>query len=249
MQSSHRGGREFLLNQLPNIETPLRDTIFRHIFERNDRVFTSPINITAVYRGSAKQLNMNYLDWTKHAIELLDQLAQDICLALKITLWNRYILGDIITLIKFLMHCFGAWEDLEAACRKRSDTRVQGRDRSPKYDGLANNLMGSLENVNDAFEKLMVHLKSKNCNAKDYIDDLMSILDVSWEGKIPTATLRELFILNEAHGKKEEIWRHVDRILQLPEKAAGGDEKIPIQTEDLTDIICMLSRLCFSIND
>jgi hypothetical protein len=93
------------------------------------------------------------------------------------------------------------------------------------------------------------HLKSENSSAKDYVDGLIG----KPVGEIHTATLRELFILNEAHRTREEIWGHVDRMLPLTEadkgctrdggKAATGVRKGIIHSKELTDVVCKLAYL------
>jgi hypothetical protein len=149
MQSSRRHGRDFLINQLSNIEAPVRDAVVRHLFERNDHVSTSAVNITAVYKGLETELQRNCAPWASHAIEMMDQLRQDMSLALKITNWDRNILEDILTLIKFLLDCFGAWKDLGDACAKRPTKKFQAREEPTKtYSTIGNNLMDSLKIAN-----------------------------------------------------------------------------------------------------
>jgi hypothetical protein len=93
--------------------------------------------------------------------------------------------------------------------------------------------------------ELVVHLKSENSSAKDYVDELIINSGDSKIVRIPTATLRELFIFNEAYGMREKIWRHVGGMLQLYEE---GEASAPTQSKDLTDIVCMPAIPCFLIN-
>jgi hypothetical protein len=65
-------------------------------------------------------------------------------LALKITNWDRNILKDILTLIDFLLDCFGAWKDLGDACAKRPTKKFQVREEPAKtYSTVGKNLMES----------------------------------------------------------------------------------------------------------
>lgn len=259
MQSSRRHGREFLLNRLPDIDGPSRDAIIRHIFERNDRVSMSAVNTKPLSEESKKQLTLNCGSWAAHAKQLLDHLVEDIGLALKITHWDRNILEDVLALIGFLKNCGGAREDLVSSCSKHGKKKITIRGGSEKlYSELGQDLNVSLQSVNDAFTQLVTHLKSKNSNVRDGVDDLVHNSGDGKRAKIPTATLRELFIFNEACGKGKEIWHHVDRMLHLAEaekgstregeEAAGGDGEAAYPLTDITDIVGMLACLCFPSN-
>jgi hypothetical protein len=237
MQSSRRQGRDFLIDQLSNIEGPLRDAVVRHLFERKDHVSKSAVNITAVYKGFENELQRNCASWASHATEMVDQLRQDMSLALKITNWDRNILEGTLTLIDFLLDCFGAWEDLRDACQKRPNKKFQVREGPARaYPTYGNDLKDSLDRAINTQTQLLDHLKSENSSSKDYVEDLIKKPGDSKIVKIPTSTLRELFIFNEAYGMRERIWHRVDGMLQLHEEREAST---PTLSEDLTDIVCM----------
>ena len=49
--------------------------------------------------------------------------------------------------------------------------------------------------------------------------------DDDGNANVPTATLRELFIFNEAYNKREEIWPQVASMLRAdPDEGSTGDE-------------------------
>ena len=242
MQPSRRHGRDFLIKQLSKVEAPIRDAVVRHLFERNDHISTSAVDITAVYRDRELELQKSCASWTSNATEMLDQLCQDMHLALRITNWDRNILEDTLTLIDFLLDCFGAWEDLIKACAKRPNKNHSvGGEPPRRYPTFGKDLKQSLGRAKNQRTDLVAYWTMENPSTREYVNDLINNSRDSKIVKIPTATLRELFILNEAYGMREKIWYHVDVMLQSHEKDEASTTS---HSKELTHVICMPAILC-----
>jgi hypothetical protein len=237
MQSSRSYGRSFLINTLLRGDASRRDAIYMHLFERNDHISTSAFDIKAVVED--KRNDREILGWVSHATQMLDQLLQDIDLALKIEKWDRNILENTITLMNSLLNCFGALDDLRNAYSLKIPT--QGKKSLENSADLVHSMNDAALTARTRRGVLMKHLKANGYSditkkgSKTY--DLKNGPGKRKIVKIPTATLRELFILNEAYGMREEIWRRVDNIVLQPHKAGKALNRSLLKC--LTEIICM----------
>jgi hypothetical protein len=57
---------------------------------------------------------------------MVDQVRQDIDLALKITKWERKLFENTLRLMDSLLDCFGALDNLRSACNHKKRIPVRG---------------------------------------------------------------------------------------------------------------------------
>ena len=218
MEFPRHHGRELLLAQLPKCEVPERDRIFRHIFTIQNHASRFAIqNLEA----AAKDVGINsaitksetintarnasfkkYAPWVGDSIAVLRHLAVDLELAKKIEDWDRGVLLDVFALTHFLYNCCGARENLlyfGAGSTNFGKNKVTVKfSAANTYAELAKDLEDSLQTVATARENLLTALRRT-------LPDVDDIFSSSSDAKVPTATLRELFIFNEALSTRQEI--------------------------------------------
>jgi hypothetical protein len=231
MEPFRQCGRNFFLKQLSHIDEDSRDKNIRHIFERSDLFYKSEIN-AKLKPGFKQEVGLNCAHWADHATELLGHLVTDIDLAVKIEHWDKTILRHVLSLIEFLIDCCGARQDLESSFsnlserKKKTKILVRG-GREKKYSDIKDSLTESIQRATNAQSSLLTHLLSAKTNISGTTMSLMVGGTDYTDSKIPTATLRELFLLNQAYLQKTEIWSQVEKTLHQTSTATANEAAIP----------------------
>ena len=220
MEISRHHGREFWLTSFP-FTSGQRDGIFRHLFRAQNhasrlvleksgaaaRIAENAKKYTTMTKddtiGAAKTADFQkYAPWMGESIAVLRHLAVDLELAKKIDDWDIGILSDVFALTDFLYDCCGAREHLLAIGtgsntfgRKEISVKFSA---AKTYRGLAQDLKDGLQTV--ATAKMQLYF-----NQKDKLPGIDQIIGGSGDHTVPTATLRELFIFNEAFRMKGKI--------------------------------------------
>jgi hypothetical protein len=149
-------------------------------------------------------VDLNCSHWANHATELLRHLATDINLALKIKHGDETILQHILLLIEFLINCCSARQDLESSFSKLSERKkkktiaVRG-SQEKKYSDIKASLTKLTEHARNAQARLLNHLLDLKTNISGTIVVIAASKENNEDSKIPTMTLRELFLLNKAY--------------------------------------------------
>jgi len=122
-------------------------------------------------------------------------------------------------------------------------------EKQKSYQETLRELKEIQQKVNIEIMALLKHLRSGSLGVtSDEVDNLVENISVGKTTKIPAATLRELFILNEAYLKREKLWSQMKGWKLWSQKedkpsAQGGDHDISHLSVGVQNILGRLTRI------